>query len=101
MIKLFYYFLQSILIYFFFVLGRMLGIRLSRKIFSFLFLKTGPIFKSKEIIDRNLLIFKNNISNNEKNKITSSMWKNYGKTFIEYIFLDLFRKKNSHIIIEG
>ena len=101
MIKLFYYFLQSVLIYFFFALGRIMGIKLSRKIFSFLFLKTGPIFRSKEIINRNLLIFKKDISNDEINKITSSMWKNYGMTFIEYIFLDLFRKKNSHIIIEG
>ena len=29
------------------------------------------------------------------------MWKNYGKTFIEYIFLDFFKKNDSHIIIEG
>ena len=101
MIKIFYYFLQSVLIYFFFALGRIMGIKLSRKIFSFLLLKTGPIFRSKEIINRNLLIFKRDISNDEINKITSSMWKNYGMTFIEYIFLDLFRKKNSHIIIEG
>jgi len=101
MIKLFYYFLQSVLIYFFFALGRIMGIKLSRKIFSFLFLKTGPIFRSKETINRNLLIFKKSISNDEINKITASMWKNYGMTFIEYIFLDLFRKKNSHIIIEG
>ena len=101
MIKLFNYFLQSVLIYFFFALGRIMGIKLSRKIFSFLFLKIGPIFRSKEIINRNLLIFKKDISNDEINKITSSMWKNYGMTFIEYIFLDLFRKKNSNIIIEG
>ena len=25
------------------------------------------------------------------------MWKNYGMTFIEYIFLNYFRKKNSHV----
>ena len=29
------------------------------------------------------------------------MWKNYGMTFIEYIFLDFFRKNNSHIQIVG
>ena len=29
------------------------------------------------------------------------MWKNYGMTFIEYIYLDYFKKNNSHIIIEG
>ena len=29
------------------------------------------------------------------------MWKNYGMTFIEYIYLDYFKKNNSHTIIEG
>ena len=29
------------------------------------------------------------------------MWKNYGMTFIEYIFLNRFRKKSSHITIKG
>ena len=29
------------------------------------------------------------------------MWRNYGKTFIEYIFLNILRKDNSHISISG
>ena len=29
------------------------------------------------------------------------MWKNYGMTFIEYIFLNYFKKNNNHIKIEG
>ena len=29
------------------------------------------------------------------------MWKNYGKTFIEYIFLDYFRTNSNHISING
>ena len=29
------------------------------------------------------------------------MWKNYGMTFIEYIFLDHLRKKKEHMVIEG
>ena len=29
------------------------------------------------------------------------MWRNYGMTFIEYIYLKHFYKKNSHIILEG
>ncbi len=29
------------------------------------------------------------------------MWKNYGMTFIEYIYLGFFRKNTSHIKIEG
>ena len=29
------------------------------------------------------------------------MWKNYGMTFIEYVFLNFFRKSNSHLTIKG
>ena len=101
MIKIFNYFWQAIFIYFFFILGRILGIRLSRKLFSYLFLYLGQIFKSKKTIQKNLRIFlKNNSQFNEK-KIISEMWKNYGKTFIEYIYLNQLRKNNSHINLIG
>ena len=101
MIKTFNYFTQSIFIYFFFILGRILGVDLSRKLFSFLFLKVGPFFKSKKIISDNLLIFDKTIKEDQIDKIVSNMWKNYGMTFIEYIFLDYFKRNKSHIIIEG
>ena len=101
MIKIFNYFWQAIFIYFFFILGRILGIRLSRKLFAYLFLYLGQIFKSKKTIEKNLRIFlKNNSQFNEK-KIISEMWKNYGKTFIEYIYLNQLRKNNSHINLIG
>ena len=29
------------------------------------------------------------------------MWSNYGKTFIEYIFLNTFKKKSDHINIKN
>ena len=29
------------------------------------------------------------------------MWKNYGKTFIEYVFLNYFKKNSAHMKIEG
>ena len=101
MIKSFKYFLQSILIYIFFIFGRLLGINISRKIFSFIFTFLGPKFKSKKIIERNIKIFSSNISLSEKDLIISNMWNNYGKTFIEYIFLDKFKNGNEHIRIEG
>ena len=101
MIKIFNYFWQAIFIYFFFILGRILGIRLSRKLFAYLFLFLGQIFKSKKTIEKNLRIFlKNNSQFNEK-KIISEMWKNYGKTFIEYIYLNQLRKNNAHINLIG
>ena len=101
MIKSFSYFLQSIFIYFFFFMGLILRINISRKFFSFLFLIVGPFVKSKKIIDQNLDIFSHEISSLEKKNIINNMWKNYGKTFIEYVFLSNFKNKNSHITISG
>ena len=83
------------------MIGRISGIKLSRLFFSKFFLTFGPLFKSRKIIDKNLEIFSKKLSDNEKNKIIKSMWKNYGMTFIEYVFLGNFRKENSHIILSG
>lgn len=101
MIKIINYFLQSLFIYLFFLIGIFLGLNLSRKLFSFLFTLIGPIFKSKKILDHNLNIFINIVPLADKKLIINNMWKNYGKTFVEYIFLNRFRKKNSHITLTG
>ncbi len=101
MIKVFKYLVQSIFIYIFYIFGRILGIKLSRKIFAFIFSKFAPFFKSKKVIENNLSIFNEKILESEKKSISLNMWKNYGMTFIEYIFLDFFRKNNSHIKIVG
>ena len=101
MIKIINYLFQSLLIYSFFILGRILGLKISRKLFSFLFILIGPIFKSKKIVEKNLIIFLKKSPLKNKNEIINNMWKNYGKTFIEYIFLNYFRKQKSHIFIKG
>ena len=101
MMKFIKYFTQSILIYFFFIMGKILGIKLSRKIFSLVFSMLGPFFRSNEIVKKNLEIFSSNISDEEKNRIIKKMWENYGKTFIEYMFLKKLRENKSNIIIKG
>jgi Kdo2-lipid IVA lauroyltransferase/acyltransferase len=101
MIKKTNYFLQSLFVYSFFLIARILGIKISRFIFSFLFSLLGPLFKSKKIIRNNLKIFSPNITRFEENKISINMWKNYGMTFVEYIFLDYFKKENSHVEVIG
>ena len=100
-IKTISYLFQSIFIYFFFLIGFILGIKISRTLFAFLFSVIGPIFRSRKIIDKNLDIFSSKASNINKRKISSQMWKNYGMTFIEYIFLKKFRFNESHIKIKG
>ena len=101
MIKIIKYLIQSLIIYSFFLIGKLIGLKLSRKLFGYMFKKLGPVFKSKKIITQNLKIFSNNISKNEIEKISFEMWENYGKTFIEYVFLNIFKKKDTHIEVLG
>ena len=101
MIKLFKYFIQAIIVYLFYLIAKLIGLSLSRKIFSFLFKNIGPYFKAKDIVEKNLLRFSKKISNDRKREIIKNMWSNYGMTFIEYIFLKKFRNSNSHIAIKG
>ena len=86
MIKIVIYFIQSVFIYILFILGRLMGLKLSRKIFSSLFELIGPIFKSKKIIYKNLNYFSQSISESEKENIVSNMWKNYGMTLLNIFF---------------
>ena len=94
------YFLQSIIIYLFFFIGFFLRLKISRNFFAFIFSSIGPFFKSKKIIIKNFDIVSNKIVDKDKKEIIRNMWKNYGMTFIEYIFLKYFRKNNSHIIFK-
>ena len=101
MIKKFNYFIQAIVIYLFFLIGRILGIKISRKVFAFLFSLLGPFIKSKKIVNNNLKIFFEKNSKFKKDEIIKNMWKNYGMTFIEYIFLDNFFKKKTEVEVIG
>ena len=101
MIKFLKYFFQAIIVYLFFIIGKLVGLKLSRTIFSTIFKLVAPTFKSKKIIDKNLSIFGSEVPNINKNQIVSEMWKNYGMTFIEYIFLNTFKKNSSHMEIKG
>jgi len=99
--KKIFHFLQSIIIYLLYFISKIIGLKFSRIIFSFIFKKVGNVFKSKKIIIDNLNKISPKISNLEKEIIINKMWSNYGKTFVEYIFLNTFKKKNDHIVIKN
>ena len=101
MIKAIKYFFQSLIIYSFFAIGRILGLKKSQFFFSKIFQVIGPRLKSKSVINQNLEIFNSKINQEQKNKIINQMWSNYGKTFIEYVFLDKFRNENKFLTIEN
>jgi len=101
MIRTIKYFLQSIIIYIFFIIIKLIGLRLSRIFFSYLFNKIGPLIKSNQVIDENLYKFMGVYNEDKKKNIKFKMWANYGKIFVEYLFLKKFRNNNSHIELKG
>jgi len=101
MIKIIKYFFKAIIVYFFFIIIKLIGLKLSRKLFAYLFNKIGPFIKSKYVIDDNLEKFIGLYNEDKKKDIKFKMWSNYGKTFVEYLFLKKFKKNKSHIKING
>ena len=101
MIKTLKYFFQALFVYLFFIIGKFLGLNISRKLFSLIFKTIGPMIKSEKIVNENLTNFSDNLSEKKRKEIIKNMWSNYGMTFIEYVFLGQFKKDNSHINISG
>ena len=100
-IKTIKYFIQAVFVYLFFIIIRIIGLNLSRNFFSFLFNRVGPLVKSDQIINSNLEKFLGPKNTELKNNIKIKMWSNYGKTFVEYLYLKKFNRDSSHIKIKG
>ena len=90
------YFLQFICVIFFFVIFKILGLKLASIISSNIFILFGPIFRSNKIVFSNLKIAFPNIDENQKKQILKKMWFNYGKIFAEYMFIKDFRHNEKY-----
>ena len=99
--KIIKYLIQAFIIYTFFILIKILGLNISRKLFAKIFQIIGPLIKSEKTINENLEKFLSSYNEEQKKNIKKTMWSNYGKTFVEYLFLNKFRKNNSHIYFKG
>ncbi len=98
------YFFQFIFVILFFIIFKILGLKLSSIISSNIFFLFGPIFRSNQIIFSNLKIAFPDIDENQKKQILKKMWFNYGKIFAEYMFIKNFRhneKYSAKISIEN
>ena len=58
------------------------------------------MFKSQKIINKNLENYSKFAKVNKK-EIINSVWRNYGMTFIEYIYLGKFLKNDNHVKVKG
>ena len=101
MIKTIKYFLQALFIYSFFIIIKILGLKLSKKLFIYLFKLSGSLIRSTSMIIKNLEIILGVVNKDTQKETVSNMWSNYACTFVEYLFLKKFRNENSHINIKN
>ena len=86
------YLLEYILIIILFGLFKLLGYRLASEFGYFIGKTFGPFFRSKKIINNNLIKFDNSLTKEKIKKISEEMWGNYGRILSEYPFISNFRR---------
>ena len=94
------YFLQFIFIILFFIIFKLIGLKLSRILGSKILLIFGPFFRSKKIIEKNLTNVFSNKDELSRKIIINKMWESYGKILAEYVFMKYFRESRSQNLIE-
>jgi len=100
-IKYFFQFIGTISL---FCIFRLIGIRNASNLGSVLGKLIGPLFRSKNIIKKNINFGLGNIDEKREKEIINGMWSNIGRTFAEYVFLKYFKFNKSnlnHIKIDG
>ena len=89
------YFFEFIFIIILFLIFKLIGLKLSRILASYLFVILGPLFRSKKTIYSNISLAFPNSEENLKKNISKKMWQSYGRILAEYIFIKNFRNFNS------
>ena len=96
------YFTQFLIVFIFFLIFKLLGLKLASYISGNIVSFIGPFFRSKNIIESNILKALPYSSKSEIKKISKMMWYNYGRILAEYMFIKDFRmskvKNNINII---
>jgi len=97
------YFFEFIIIGIFFLIFKFLGLKISSFFGGILGNIFGPLFRSKKLIQSNILKALPNLNEIQIKNITHKMWNNYGRILSEYMFIKKFREKKfqRNITIEG
>jgi KDO2-lipid IV(A) lauroyltransferase len=88
--KIIRYFLEFILVIFFFLIFKIIGLKLSSKLGEIIGKYFGPLFRKKAIAKKNILIAFPNINETSIDQIIDNMWRNIGGIFGEYIHINKF-----------
>jgi len=97
------YFIQFLIIITLFLIFKIIGLKLSSYVSSKIISFVGPFFRSRRVINNNILKGLPNLNHNEVKNISKKMWENYGRILAEYIFIKQLRvsKLNDNIEING
>ena len=85
------YFIQFFVIICLFFIYRLIGLRFSSILSGYIMLLLGPMFRSRNISNKNLKSAFPNLKSNERKKILNQVWFNYGQILSEYMFIKNFR----------
>jgi KDO2-lipid IV(A) lauroyltransferase len=96
--KIIRYFLEFILVIFFFLIFKIIGLKLSSNLGEIIGKYFGPLLRKKTIAKKNILMAFPNLSEKLIDEIIDQMWNNIGRIFGEYIHINKFsiidEKKN-------
>jgi KDO2-lipid IV(A) lauroyltransferase len=88
--KIIRYFLEFVIVIIFFLIFKIIGLKLSSDFGEIIGKYFGPLFRKKTIAKKNILIAFPNFNEKSINEMIDRMWKNIGRIFGEYIHINKF-----------
>ena len=88
--KIIRYFLEFVLVIIFFLIFKIIGLKLSSNLGEIIGKYFGPLFRKKTIAKKNILIAFPDLNEKSINEMIDRMWKNIGRIFGEYIHINKF-----------
>ena len=88
--KIIRYFLEFVIVIIFFLIFKIIGLKLSSDLGEIIGKYFGPLFRKKTIAKKNILIAFPDLNEKSINWMIDRMWKNIGRIFGEYIHINKF-----------
>jgi Kdo2-lipid IVA lauroyltransferase/acyltransferase len=88
--KIIRYFLEFFIVMIFFIIFKIIGLKLSSDLGEIIGKYFGPLFRKKTIAKKNILIAFPDLNEKSINEMIDRMWKNIGRIFGEYIHINKF-----------
>ena len=95
--KIIKYFFEFIIVISLFCIFKIIGLKNASNLGSIIVRSIGPLFRSKNIIKKNIKTALGEMDEKKETLIINSMWSNIGRTFAEYVFLKDFKFNRTNV----